>query len=34
VTAGSAVKAKDNLRKYTIDFGTMGQLRSALIVLA
>ena len=34
VTAGSAVKARDNLRKYTIDFGTMGQLRTALIVLA
>jgi hypothetical protein len=34
VTAGSAVKARDTMRKYTIDFGTMGQLRSSLITLA
>ena len=29
--AGAAVKARDNLRKYTIDFGTIGALRNALI---
>jgi hypothetical protein len=34
VTAGAAVKARDNLRKYTIDFGAIGALRAALIVLA
>ena len=34
VTAGAAVKARDTLRKYTIDFGTIGQLRNALIILA
>ena len=34
VTAGAAVKAKDNMRKYTIDFGTTASLRSALITLA
>ncbi|HVA48754.1 MAG TPA: hypothetical protein VNH11_20480 [Pirellulales bacterium] len=34
VTAGTAVKASDTLRKYTIDFGAIGQLRAALIVLA
>ena len=34
VTAGTAVKARDKLRKYTIDFGTIGTLRAALITLA
>lgn len=34
VTAGTAVKARDNLRKYTIDFGTIGTLRPALVTLA
>lgn len=34
VTAGAAVKAKDTMRKYTIDYGTIGNLRSALITLA
>lgn len=34
VTAGTAVKAADKLRQYTIDFGTVGQLRDALVVLA
>jgi hypothetical protein len=34
VTAGAAVKARDNLRQYTLDFGTINTLRSALITLA
>jgi hypothetical protein len=34
VTAGTGVKAADKLRQYTIDFGTVGQLRDALVVLA
>ena len=34
VTAGHAVKARETRRKFTIDFGTIGQLRSSLIVLA
>jgi hypothetical protein len=34
VTAGAAVKAADTLRKYTIDFGSIGGLRAALITLA
>ena len=34
VTAGAAVKAADTLRKYTIDFGSIGGLRSALVTLA
>src|SRR5260221_313 len=32
VMAGAAVKARDNLRKYTIDFGTIGAQRNTLIV--
>jgi hypothetical protein len=34
VTAGAAVKAHDTLRKYTIDYGTIGTLRNALVILA
>jgi hypothetical protein len=34
VTAGMAVKARDTMRRYTIDYGTIGELRRALIVLA
>lgn len=34
VTAAAAVKATDHMRKYTIDFGTIGQLRNALIEVA
>jgi hypothetical protein len=34
VTAGTAVKAAEGLRKYTLDYGTIGDLRSALIALA
>jgi hypothetical protein len=34
VTAGRLVKAGATLRKYTIDFGTIGELRSSLIDLA
>jgi hypothetical protein len=34
VTAGAAVKARDTMRKYTIDYGTIGSLRNALITLA
>jgi hypothetical protein len=33
-TAGAAVKARETLRKYTLDFGTIGALRTSLIVLA
>ena len=34
VAAGNAVKAADTLRKYTIDFGRIGELRDALVPLA
>ena len=34
VAAGAAVKAEDTLRKYTIDFGRIGDLRNALVPLA
>jgi hypothetical protein len=34
VTAGTAVKAADTMRKYTLDFGTLATLRNALIILA
>ena len=34
VTAGAVVKARETMRKYTLDFGTIGQLRSSLVVLA
>ncbi|NUP97388.1 MAG: hypothetical protein HUU28_14600 [Planctomycetaceae bacterium] len=34
VVAGQVVKAREVLRKYTLDFGTVGQLRNALITLA
>jgi hypothetical protein len=34
VIAGSAVKARDTMRRYTIDFGSIGNLRDALVTLA
>ena len=33
-TAGAAVKTRETMRKYTLDFGTIDKLRAALIVLA
>jgi hypothetical protein len=33
-TAGAIVKARDTMRKYTLDFGTVATLRAALVVLA
>lgn len=34
VVAGRAVKAREQLRKYTMDFGTVADLRKALVTLA
>ena len=34
VAAGSAVEAADVMRKYTLDFGRIGDLRNALVPLA
>ena len=34
VNAGNAVKASDGLRKYTLDFGAVSQLRGSLVTLS
>ncbi|MBC8145834.1 MAG: hypothetical protein H7X80_09615 [bacterium] len=34
VAAGTAVKTTETMRQYTLDFGTIGQLRDSLITLA
>ena len=34
VSAGTAVKAAETMRKHTLDYGTIGDLHNSLIVLA